>query len=276
MDLQPELAILSGYLNEHSCFTKLLLTMGDHAYMKSDLIITLDKYMAEHIVRRGGQREKIEIIPAWPVMHDIYEGKRQDNPFRREYGFADKVVVMYSGNHSVMHPLDTLLDAALVLRDDPRFIFVFVGGGVRKQDVSDFISKHELANIVQLPLQPRDKIHLSLSSADIHVVVLGNGCTGFTHPSKIYGAMAIGRPILYIGPKLSYVTDMLEICKGNISVEHDQTELLAQELRLFADMGPRQWDSIGFENKEYLKKYFLKENLINQFVSKIKTLFNRK
>ncbi len=270
MDLQPELAILSGYLNKNSCLTKMLLLMGDYAYKKSDLIITLDKYMAEHIKKRGAKGERIKVIPVWPVMYDIYAGNRLDNPFRIKHSFADKVVIMYSGNHSVMHSLDMLLNVALDLKDDPRFLFVFIGGGVRKRDVTDFKEKHLLTNIVQLPLQGRGKIHLSLSSADIHAVVLGNGCTGYTHPSKIYSAMAIGRPVLHVGPKQSYIIDILNACQGNISVEHNQKELLAKELCSFANMGHDQWNKIGNKNMDYVKEHFSKENLINQFISQVK------
>ncbi len=270
MDLQPELAILSGYVNKNSFFAKMLLLMGDYTYKKSDLIITLDKYMADPIKKRGARGERVKVIPVWPVMDDIYAGNRLDNPFRIEHGFADKMVIMYSGNHSVMHSLDMLLNVALDLRDDRRFLFVFIGGGVRKRDVTDFKKKHLLTNIVQLPLQGRDKIHLSLSSADIHAVVLGNGCTGYTHPCKIYSAMGIGRSVLYVGPKQSYIADILNICSGNISVEHNQTEILAKELLSFAYMGPDQWDKIGNKNMDYVKEHFSKENLINQFISQVK------
>lgn len=276
MDLQPELAILSGYLKQNSFLARMLLSMGEYAYKKSDLIITLDKYMAEHIKRRGTKGERIKVIPVWPVMYDSYAGNRLDNPFRIEHGFADKVVIMYSGNHSVMHSLDTLLTAALELREDPRFVFVFVGGGVRKKDVTDFREKYLLTNIVQLPLQGRGNIHLSLSSADIHAVVLGNGCSGYTHPSKMYGAMGIGRPVLYVGPKQSYIGDMLNICSGNISVEHNQTDLLVKELRSFAYMGPNQWGEIGRKNMDYVKVHFSKEILISKFISEVKFLLNRK
>jgi colanic acid biosynthesis glycosyl transferase WcaI len=275
MDLQPELAILSGYLNRKSYLAQILLGMSDYVYKKSDLIITLDRYMAEHIKKRGASVSRIKIIPAWPVMYDIYAGERLENPFRIEHGLADKVVIMYSGNHSVMHPLDTLLNAALDLRDDPRFLFVFVGGGMRRRDVTDFVERHVLTNIIQLPLQGRGNIHLSLSSADIHVVVLGNGCTGYTHPSKIYGAMAIGRPILYIGPGKSYITDIFNICRENICVEHNQKELLVKELSLFACMGPHEWNKIGSKNADYLNEHFSKGRLITQFISHIEFLLNQ-
>jgi len=147
---------------------------------------------------------------------------------------------------------------------------------VRKKDVTDFREIHLLTNIVQLPLQVRDTIHVSLSSADIHAVVLGNGCSGYTHPSKMYGAMGIGRPVLYVGPKQSYIGDILNICSGNIRIEHNQTDLLVKELRSFANMEHSQREIIGSKNKDYVTVHFSKERLINQFISEIKLLLNRK
>jgi len=117
-------------------------------------------------------------------------------------------------------------------------------------------------------------IHLSLSSADIHAVVLGEGCTGYTHPSKIYSVMAMGRPILYIGPKQSYITDMLNGSPGNICVEHDQGELLVGELRSFAEKRPDEWDAIGSRNMAYFDELLAKDKLTSRFVSRLKLLLS--
>jgi glycosyltransferase involved in cell wall biosynthesis len=118
------------------------------------------------------------------------------NSFRIENHFGDKIVIMFSGNHSYVHQLDTLLEAAKLLKDNSIFLFVFVGGGVRKKDVTEFKAMHRLKNIVQLPFQPRENIHNSLGSSDIQVVILGNGLVGYTHPNKVYGAMYLGKPML--------------------------------------------------------------------------------
>ena len=276
MDLQPELAIAAGYLKREGLITKVLFHLGDYIFKRSELIITLDKYMAEHIIKRGGAQKNIKIVPVWPVMYEVYEGDRLKNPFRLEYSFGNKIVIMYSGNHSVMHPLDTLLNAALKLKDDFRFIFVFIGGGVRRQDVKNFKTKNKLTNILQLPYQPRDKIHLSLGSADVHVVIQGNGCTGYTHPNKIYGAMYIGRPILYIGPKSTHITDVLDNCPGNIMLEHGQVDLLVNQLILLAHMDHYKLNRIGRRNQEFAQQYFTKDKLIDKIISEINSLVSSK
>lgn len=274
MDLQPELAIVAGYLKQNSLISRTGCYFGDYIFRNSDLIITLDKYMAGHIIERGGREGKIKIVPVWPVMDQVYEGKRLSNPFRLEHGFGKRIVIMYSGNHSVIHPLDTLLDAALKVRHDERFLFVFIGGGVRRQDVANFKNKNNLTNILQLPYQPRDKIHLSLGSADLHVVIHGSGCTGYTHPNKMYGAMYIGRPILYIGPRVSHITDALLDCPGNILVEHGQSELIVKRLISFAEKN-NKLNIIGETNREIALRKFSKDKLLNSMISEINLLLGR-
>ena len=83
MDLQPELSVTAGYLNRNSFIAKALQFMGDLIFRYSDLIIVLDKYMRNHVVNRGGNPDKISIIPVWPAMKSIYSGTRKNNPWRK-------------------------------------------------------------------------------------------------------------------------------------------------------------------------------------------------
>ncbi len=259
MDLQPELSIASGLIKEKTMSARVLTNMGNYIIRRCDSIIALDKYMKDYLIKRGGSGGDIHIVPVWPAMEEVYTGDRMENPFRRSEGFGDKIVVMYSGNHSYVHPLDTLLQTALDLRDDPKFLFVFIGGGVRKKDVTAFKEKNALTNIVQLPYQPRNNIHNSLGAADIQVVIMGNGQVGYTHPNKIYGAIFIGKPVLYIGPSPSHVSDILADLRGNIQVEHGASENLTSQLRAFGDLSAAAQQEIGKNNRDYAVAHFLPE-----------------
>ena len=87
---------------------------------------------------------------------------------------------------------------------------MFIGGGVGKKAVEAFVKEHGLTNAMSLPYQPLADLRYSLTSADIHVVSLGEGMVGIIHPCKIYGAMAAGKPILFLGPQPSHVSDLLQ------------------------------------------------------------------
>jgi hypothetical protein len=267
MDLQPELSISSGLIKVNSLPAKFFTRLGNYIIKNSNHIVSLDRFMTEYLISRGAIKNNISTIPVWPVLDEVYTGGRLTNPFRVENKFGDRVVIMYSGNHAFVHPLNTLLEAALKLRGDDRFLFVFVGGGVRKKDVTDFKKINNLDNILQLPFQPREQIHLSLGSSDLQVVILGDGQVGYTHPNKVYGALYIGKPILYIGPQRSHVSDIINTIEGNIAVEHGQVKVLVEKLLDFVKKSENTTHEIGYKNQKYaqanLHPDILKQKMID-------------
>jgi glycosyltransferase involved in cell wall biosynthesis len=270
MDLQPELSISSGLIKKGSLSARFFTKLGNYIIRNSEGVISLDRFMTQYLYSRGAKKDSVKTIAVWPVLEKTFSGSRMSNPFRIENAFGEKFVIMYSGNHAYVHQLDTLLEAALILKENSRFLFVFVGGGVRKKDVTEFKYKHKLENIVQLPFQPRENIHNSLGSSDIQVVILGNGQVGYTHPNKVYGAMYIGKPVLYIGPAESHVADLLNDLNGNISVQHGQSKVLADKIELLFS---KDWDEInriGKNNLTYAKNNFhpdvLKQKMIDVII----------
>jgi hypothetical protein len=267
MDLQPELSISSGLIKVNSLPAKFFTRLGNYIIKNSNHIVSLDRFMTEYLISRGAIKNNISTIPVWPVLDEVYTGGRLTNPFRVENRFGDRVVIMYSGNHAFVHPLNTLLEAALKLRGDDRFLFVFVGGGIRKKDVTDFKKINNLDNILQLPFQPREQIHLSLGSSDLQVVILGDGQVGYTHPNKVYGALYIGKPILYIGPQRSHVSDIINTIEGNIAVEHGQVKVLVEKLLDFVKKSENTTHEIGYKNQKYaqanLNPDILKQKMVD-------------
>jgi len=266
MDLQPELSIASGLIKDGSLSARALTRIGNFIIKRSSFIFALDKYMKDYLTRRGAVAENVHVVPVWPVMEKVYEGGRSENSFRIQNNFGNKTVIMYSGNHSYVHPLDTLLQAALNLRQEEDFLFVFIGGGVRKKDVTAFKEQHRLENIIQLPYQPRNNIHNSLGAADIQVVIMGDGQVGFTHPNKVYGAMFIGKPVLYIGPFPSHITDILATLKGNLSAEHGDAGTLTGQLLQFGQFSQEEREEIGNRNREYARRHFYPSVLKDQML----------
>jgi hypothetical protein len=268
MDLQPELSISSGLIKKDSLTARLFTFFGNYIIKHSNKVISLDRFMTNYLLSRGA-KNNISTIPVWPVINDVYNGARMLNPFRLENNFGERIVIMYSGNHAYVHPLDTILETALKLKDNLNFLFVFVGGGVRKKDVTEFKNKFQLNNIVQLPFQPRENIHNSLGSSDIQVVILGDGQVGYTHPNKVYGALYIGKSILFIGPKESHVGDILDELNRNIHVEHGEVDRLVNELNQFAESKMDVLEKIGTENKKYAELNFDPDVLKNKMVEAV-------
>jgi colanic acid biosynthesis glycosyl transferase WcaI len=236
MDLNPDQLLALGKIKPGGLLARLLEAVNRFILRRATLVIALDRFMAARLEARAPMGERLVVIPPWPHEECLGDAPEPaENPFRREHGLTGRFVVMYSGNHSPSNPLDTLLEAAERLRDDPRLMFVFVGGGVGKKRVEQFVQDHALPNALCLPYQPQRALGQSLTAADVHVVALGAAMAGIIHPCKVYGAMAVGRPILYLGPRPSHISDLLEQHTLGFHIEHGDVAGTVELLRTLPD-----------------------------------------
>ena len=208
MDLNPDEAIAAGWLRDNSISAKALKRMMNFSLQRADQVVVLDRFMKERLRERVREIRRISVVPPWPLSDVVSYSSNKRRAFRQKHGLEDKFVVMYSGNHSPCHPLDTLLNAASNLRARSDVIFCFVGGGSEYFKVQRFSELHRLSNVKCLPYQPLTELSASLSAADLHVVVVGNPFVGILHASKIYNILEVRSRILYIGPEESHITDL--------------------------------------------------------------------
>jgi glycosyltransferase involved in cell wall biosynthesis len=215
MDLNPDEAVAAGWLREDSLTCRALRKMLRYSLDRAEKVVVLDQYMAARIAGQGVEPEKIHIIPPWSQDPLVAYDPEAGASFRRQHGLEDKFVVMYSGNHSPCHPLDTLLESAARLSGRPDIAFCFVGGGSEFERVGRFAAEHKLDGVTCLPYQPLAGLSASLSAADLHVVVMGDPFVGIVHTSKIYNILSLGLPFLYIGPPRSHIADLVAGSKMN-------------------------------------------------------------
>jgi colanic acid biosynthesis glycosyl transferase WcaI len=170
--------------------------------------------------------------------------------------------VMYSGNHGPSNPIATLLRAAERLADDDRLRFLFVGGGVGKRAVAASTSR----NVTSLPYQPLATLQYSLSAADIHAVTMGDTMVGIVHPCKVYGAMAVGRPILLFGPESCHVMDIVNAHGVGWRIAHGDVDGAVHLLRRLASMPPDELERIGRRAQAAAQTYVAKRRLCGALV----------
>ncbi len=209
MDLNPDEALAAGWLRP-GVIAWLLERISRYTLLSAARVVVLDRYMRDRVLAKGIPADRVCVIPPWSLDGHAYWDAEGRARFRQRHGLVGKYVVMYSGNHSPVHPLDVLLETAVQLRDDSRFCFVFAGGGSEFGRLEQLAREHALQNVRFLPYQPLQALSGSLSSADLQTVVLGPHMVGLIHPSKLYNILAIGSPLLYIGPFPSHVTDAME------------------------------------------------------------------
>ena len=218
MDLNPDEAIAAGWLDEKSWTSRVLQRMLNYSLKSAARTVVLDRFMKERVVAKGFDPARIAIVPPWSHDDHVQYSPTGREEFRRKHGLTDKFVVMYSGNHSPCHPLDTLLHAAHALKERSEIVFCFIGGGSEQIKVREFAAQHGLTNVKCLPYQPLNELSSSLSAADLHAVVMGDEFVGIVHPCKVYNIMSVGAPTLYVGPTPSHVTDIASQQRGRFFI----------------------------------------------------------
>ena len=245
MDLNPDQLIAMNKIKPRGLVARVLEGVNRFILRNSDLVVALDRFMEDRLRARASLDGKLLVMPPWPHETVNEPVDHADNPFREKHALRDKFVIMYSGNHSPANPLDTLLRATLDFRDDDSIRFLFVGGGTGKRQVESFISDHNLKHVASLPYQPLADLRYSLSAADVHVVSLGEGMVGIIHPCKIYGSMAVARPILFFGPKPSHVSDLLDQHGFGLHVPHGDAAVATNAIRQLRTTPPDQLRAMG-------------------------------
>ncbi len=272
MDINPDQMIAMGKTTADSREARVFDRMIRSTLQNADRVVALDRFMAERLERKADLTSKLVVMPPWPHESHIEPVAHADNPWRREQGLDGKRVVMYSGNISPAHPLDTLLDAIAQVRDDDRLAFVFIGGGLAKQQIETYAAKHQLTNIRTLPYQPLETLRYSLSAADVHIVAMGDAMVGIVHPCKIYGAMAVARPVLLLGPTRSHAGEILERADCGWQMDHGRTDIAVAALREIAAASEEHLAAMGQRACADQQAHYTDAGLRGQFADTLESV----
>jgi len=269
MDLNPDEAVAAGWLRPQSITARLLGRLMLYSMKRAERIVALDRFMRDRIRAKGIAGEKIAVVPPWAHDDRVCFDADARQRFRNHYGLSEKFIVMYSGNHSPCHPLDTLLAAAERLADHPEIVFLFVGGG------SEFrkplaLEQRGAPNIRCLPYRPARELAGSLSAADLHLVVMGRAFVGIVHPCKVYNILAVGAPFLYIGPQESHIADLiarLQESGSALVAGHGEVESVIRGI-----LEAAQRRSIGRSCSREFAGQFSRQVLIPQMIHVLETM----
>lgn len=194
-DVFPEVATVLGALPTGR---RLLTWLRNRSLRSGAVNVAIGDMMAER-VRRAAPKAALAVIPNWGLDSPTAPIRPEESASRREWKLGDRFVVGYSGNLGRAHEFETLFDAAQRLRERTDIILLIVGDGFHRASLERRAHDAGLANILFRPYQPRDRLADSLAAADAHLVCLLPELEGLIVPSKLYGILAAGRPVLFVG-----------------------------------------------------------------------------
>jgi glycosyltransferase involved in cell wall biosynthesis len=265
MDINPDQAVALGAVRAGSLSEKLLGMANRKLIEKADSVVVLDNYMADRLLKKFPQghlrqqvSNRLSVIPPWPLReHTSSEQVTDLTEVRKQLGITNQLVFLYSGNHSMVHPLDGLLAGINAREDWDNALFLFVGGGRGKRAVMEMIERRKGRNMRSLPYQPLEDLAGILAAADIHIVAMGAKMVGIVHPCKIYGAMAAGRPILLYGPKASPLSAIVSQHQLGWIIEPDtEPDTIRQQLEAILATPQAELDAMGQRSRQVIEEHF--------------------
>jgi colanic acid biosynthesis glycosyl transferase WcaI len=228
-DVFPEIAIRAGVLPE-GLIARCLRWLTRWSLRQMDQVVVIGRCMERQILSDAVHSPSLTRIPNWADGAHIKSLPRNGNEFLQQHNLEKQFVVMYSGNHGVVHEFETLIALLRETRSVPELCFCFIGEGVWKKKLMDTARAESWSHIRFLPYQPKSLLQSSLSAADVHLVSLRNDMEGLSIPSKLYGALAAGRPVIFIGPRGSEPSTLLSEAQCGYSVQPGDTKSAVQAL----------------------------------------------
>ena len=270
-DLYPDIAIELGVIKPHHWLVKLWDRLNCLTWQHAEAIIVLSENMKQRIVaKQSGIEGKIAIIPSWVDSEQIVPRHKQDNWFAQKHGLVEPFTVLYSGNMGRCHDLDTLFDAVTLLRDTP-IRFVFIGSGEKRKQFQQSVIDLGLTNCLFLPYQSRENLPYSLTACDVSIVSVSEGMEGLVAPSKLYSALASGRPIVSICPENSYLNDVFDRANCGATVRNGDSQGLAQYLYQLSK-NPGLAHKLGRSGREYCRDNYTSEKIAQDYLELFQSL----
>jgi colanic acid biosynthesis glycosyl transferase WcaI len=196
-DVYPDAAVVVGFLGKRSIVTRLWLMLSSRLYRAVAQIVVVGRDMAELIASRSGDgMDRIVVIPNWADVDDITPEDPAENQLLRSLGLSDRFVIGIVGNMGRLQDVEMLLEAARLLRRrDPGVHFLFVGDGA-KQAIIESAAAEPDSNVTTIGARPRAEQADFLNACHVAAITLLPGMLGVGAPSRLYNALAAGRPII--------------------------------------------------------------------------------
>ncbi len=253
-DVYPEIAIRMGSIGENGMIAKLMRHINRKVFACVDEVVALSGQMKDFLIQnRDIAPEKVHVIPNWyEDLCEKYDAPDPIHPFAAKYGGC--FTVSYLGNMGTMQDMDTILEAANLLKEEPRVRFLIAGHGNKFDAVQRYIQEHDLKNVDLYAFLHGEDYHQALAVSSCSIVSLLPHVTELCCPSKAYGYMMAGNPLLLLMEDSDLVRDAQENGFG-VQVPNGKPEALARAILDLAATPEKQPQRRAAAQRCFREKY---------------------
>jgi glycosyltransferase involved in cell wall biosynthesis len=264
-DLYPDIAIALGVLPKRHWLARLWRNLNQRIWRNAKGIIVLSPAMKRQVLASCPEiGEKVSVIHSWSDPDWIVPIVKRENWFAWKYNLVTKFTVLYSGNLGRCHDMNTILEAAKLLQDEP-IQFVCIGSGAKRDDLIKEVKELGLNNFLFLPYQDKHVLPYSLTACDLSLVTVDERTENLVTPSKLYSALASARPIAAICCQDSYLRELISEADCGNAFENGDSNGLAQFIRLLS-RDAQLAERMGKSGRQYLRSHFTPKIISKQYL----------
>jgi glycosyltransferase involved in cell wall biosynthesis len=271
-DLWPESIVAVGAMKKGRTI-RFLEWLEGFAYRQADAIVSLTRGFVPHIAARCGDPAKIAVFMNGADL-SAFSKSGDGEEIKRKYGLAGKFVGAYVGTHGMAHGLDTILEAAALLKEDRRFAFLMAGGGAEEARLKAKRDEKGLDNVVMLGQRPKSEMPALWSATDASLILLKRSDTFKTvYPSKMSEAMAMQCPVI-LGVE-GEAKEVLEAAGAGLAITPESAEELAAAMRKLAD-DPALCEAYGRAGRAYADQNLDRAKVAARFLALLEEVAARR
>jgi glycosyltransferase involved in cell wall biosynthesis len=271
-DIYPETAAVLGVPLIRGPVAGTLAALRNRSLRDAEATVAVGELMARRIKALGVPPARVHVIANWCDDEAIRPLEPANNPLRDAWHLAGKFVVGYSGNLGRAHEFATMLAAAARLRNEPRIVFLMIGGGKHFEAMARAVKAHGLADAFRFrTYQQRTMLPRSLTVSDVHWLSLDPRLEGLIVPSKFYGIAAAGRPIVMIGDQQGEIGRLVRQHRCGVAIAPGDAVTLADTLRRWSQE-PQTVAAMGARARQMLEEKFTKAQAITRWTELVDQL----
>jgi len=254
-DVWPDAAIHTGVV-KNKVLIELAGRMEKFCYKCAKRIVCLTEGIQQAIILKGVDASKTCLVTNG-VDVDLFDKSRftRQVSLRSSLGFDRKNVAMYIGALGKYNSLDTIIQAASILKDEDSLVFLIVGDGEQKDHLERLVADEQLDNVVFHPPIKRIDAPEFLSVADFFLLpnLAGDFFKG-NLPNKTFDYLASGRPVIVTGQVEA--GRLIEKIQAGFVVDAESPEQLAEVVLMVSKLNAVEREIIGSRGAAYVKNHY--------------------
>jgi colanic acid biosynthesis glycosyl transferase WcaI len=252
-DLWPESAVALGELKSRKALAG-AERLESLLYRRAKCIVSVTDGISDRLHQKGIPHSKVALIPNGANTDLFTYEPEAGRTLAAELGLAGKFIALYAGIHGVAQGLETVLQAAHLLRDNKEIEFVFVGEGPRKAALMDMRRELSQENIHFLPEVPSERMPSILSAAGCAIVPLRDApLFQGALPSKMFEAWACSRPVVL--SVAGEAAQTLSQAGGGIAVKPEDPGDMAQAIA-YLHAHPNDAEEMGRRGRAFVEQHY--------------------